>query len=330
MRAAVLRALPARELSVEAVEAPRGPDGWLEVAVEACGICGTDLHILAGESYRPELPFVLGHEPCGMVVRAYGDGGAGELLGKRVVASIFVGCGACAQCLIGNERLCERGARITGVAGLWGGFAERLALAPAQAVEVPGGLAPAEAAALVDAGATAHNAARVAHAHGEGRTLVLGGGPVGFLTASILRSLGRECAVVEPSGPRRELLAARGHATLASLDRQAVDADIVIDCAAAAQNLPRSLERLRPRGLFLAVGYTRVPDLDMAVVSRKELTIRGIRSGRREDLVQVLQLAVKGVIDTPPVTVWPLERVNEALEQLRQQRVAGKAVITVG
>lgn len=330
MRAAVVRALPARELSLEDLDAPRGAHGWLEVAVEACGICGTDLHILAGESYRPELPFVLGHEPCGVVVGVYGDGDASDLLGRRVVASIFVGCGACPPCLAGNERLCERGARITGVAGLWGGFAERLALAPTQPVAVPAGLGATEAAALVDAGATAYNAARVAAAHGAGRILVLGGGPVGFLTASILRSFGRDCVVVEPNGLRSGLLAARGHSTLASLDGCAAEIDIVIDCAGAPQNLPRSLGLLRAHGLFLAVGYTRVPDVDLAAVSRGELTIRGIRSGRRDDLAQVLELAAKGVIDVPPVTVWPLARVNEALDELWQGRVAGKAVVAVG
>jgi len=121
MIAAVLTELPATTLQVVDLPEPLVGPGQVLVRVHACGICGTDLHVMAGESYRPGLPFVLGHEFVGTVVAAPGD--AGDWLGRRVVPTLFMGCGSCPPCLAGDERLCELGARVIGVLGHSGGFA---------------------------------------------------------------------------------------------------------------------------------------------------------------------------------------------------------------
>ena len=115
MRAALVRSLPALELSLETVAAPRaiGPED-LVVRVTACGLCGTDLHILAGHSYQPALPFVLGHEPVGIVVEA-GELAGDRWLGRRVTLTLFTGCGQCRECHRGQERICSNLRSITGV-----------------------------------------------------------------------------------------------------------------------------------------------------------------------------------------------------------------------
>ena len=151
MPAAVVRELPTRHLELEAVPTPRieAPDHLL-LRVEACGICGTDLHILAGTSYRPTLPFVLGHEAVGTVVDAGSD--ATSWVGRRVTMTNFTGCGRCAMCRAGDERLCPDLVSITGVLGAWGGFAGYVRIHAAQAVDVPSPLDAIAAASLVDAG----------------------------------------------------------------------------------------------------------------------------------------------------------------------------------
>src|SRR3984885_8894091 len=145
MKAAVLRELPADRLHIADVPEPERPPGSVEVAVSACGICGKDLHIMGGPSYRPELPFVLGHEPVGTVV-SVSPGADPALVGRRVAAAIFVGCGRCAACGAGEGRLGEQGARAPGVLGLGGGFAERLSRAADHVGEVPAGLTDVPAA----------------------------------------------------------------------------------------------------------------------------------------------------------------------------------------
>src|SRR5262249_50355741 len=172
------------------------------------------------------LPFVLGHEPVGRVLEAAGPAGD-EWLGRRVTLTLFEGCGRCRFCLAGDERLCPNLRSIRGVLDAAGGLAERMAGPAAQAVAVPDAPSGVEAATLVDAGATAMNAAGVIDAD----TVIVGGGPVGLLLAEILASRGIESVVVEPRGERRALAAELGHRVASSLDELDTPVPVVADCA---------------------------------------------------------------------------------------------------
>ena len=90
-----------------------------------------------------------------------------------------------------------------------------------------------------------------------------------------------------------------------------------------------ALELLQPRGRYLCVGYSAVPDIDLAHLAHYELEIKGVRSGARADLEAVLAMVQDGAVKPPPVSKWPLEEVNDALSALRDGRVVGKAVITM-
>ena len=329
MKAAVLRELPSGRLQVCDVPEPALQAGSVIVEVSACGICGTDLHIMGGTSYRPELPFVLGHEPVGTIVGVSPDVDQ-LLLGRRIAAAIFVGCGHCPPCRAGDERLCVHGARVTGVLGLWGGFAERLVLGADQVVDVPADLPDVVAASLVDAGPTAHNAARTVLAGDRppsSSMVVAGAGPVGVVLAGLLMTEGVAPVLVEPNPLRRRAAGELGLHTVASLEETEPAVDVVIDCAGVPDAIVPMLNRVAVHGLYVSVGYAAVPELDLAVVARRELTIRGIRSGTRADLARVLQLAADGALRLPPCQVWTLDGINDALEDLRAGRLAGKAVI---
>jgi 2-desacetyl-2-hydroxyethyl bacteriochlorophyllide A dehydrogenase len=323
MRAAVVEALPARGFAQVELAEPEPGDDELVLEVEACGICGTDLHILDGSSYRPRLPFVLGHEPVGRVVAAGGN--AASWLGARVAITLFTGCGSCALCAAGDERLCEGLVSITGVLARHGGFAERVVVRAAQAVAVPDGLGAAQAATLVDAGATAANAVRRARAT-PGACAIVGGGPVGFLVAELMRAERRTLIVVEPQEARRSALRALGHGVAVGVAAVAA-ADVVVDCSAAPEVPGWALQVLRPRGSLVVVGYAETPPLDLAPLARKELTVVGVRSGSRADLEHALAAAAHGVIRLPSITEFPLARIDEAFAALRAGAVPGKAVV---
>jgi propanol-preferring alcohol dehydrogenase len=322
MRAAVVEELPTATLALVDLEPPEPAPGELLVRVEACGICGTDLHILEGSSYRPALPFVLGHEPVGLVVDAAGPASA-EWLGRRVTLTLFEGCGRCRFCLAGDERLCPDLRSIRGVLDAAGGFAEQMTVPAAQAVEVPDALSSVEAATLVDAGATAMNAAGVIGAE----AVIVGGGPVGLLLAEILRSRGIDSVVVEPREERRALAAELGHPVAASLAELEAPVPVVADCAGDAAAVAPALELLEPHGTLVLVGYARLADFETAPIARKELTLRGIRSGSKAHLEAVIRLAAERAIRLPPATTWPIAEINAAFEALREGRVAGKAVV---
>ena len=255
MRAAVIRSLPtAAPVPGEHPRPSLEADDDTIVAVEACGICGTDLHILDGHSYAPALPFVLGHEPVGVVIEAGKD--AEEWLGRRVTMTLFNGCGACAECTRGDERVCQSMRWVTGILSSDGGFAECVRISATQLVEVPAALDPTSAAVLVDAGATAFNSRRVALANTEAPLVVIGGGPVGWVLAEQLRVDGRLLAVVEPSPRRLAALVEADVRRAAWLDQVAVPREIPSDGdrsarAAAAEGddadarLPQALRNAR-------------------------------------------------------------------------------------
>ena len=326
MQAALARAIPAEWLDVSAVARPRAVEADdVIIRVEACGICGTDLHILDGASYRPTVPFVLGHEPVGTVVETGTAGRSWQ--DRRVTLTLFTGDGVCPQCRQGDERLCPHLVSVTGVLAAWGGYAEYVLVHASQLVAVPDALSPSVAASLVDCGATAANAVRVATERRLVRALVLGAGPIGYMVAELLRLGGVEVQIVQHSALRRAALASIGHDVVASVEETSGAFDAVIDCTGAPAVMAGGLGALAPQGIYVLAGYARVPDLDFAIVARKELTIRGTRSGRREDLERVLELTASGQMRLPGIQEWPLSQVNVALAALRAKRVQGKAVI---
>jgi D-arabinose 1-dehydrogenase-like Zn-dependent alcohol dehydrogenase len=192
---------------------------------------------------------------------------------------------------------------------------------------VPDSLAAPEAAALVDAGATAVNAVEATAYAGPAPLVVIGAGPVGFFVAELLRRDGHELVVVEPQEGRREAALALGHRAAATID--AVDpSPWVIECSGAPEAIAPALDLLLPRGLLVLAGYSTVPDMDLAPIARKELSIRGVRSGSTSHLRQALTLAADGAIRIPALSLWPLEEIGDALAALRGGTVEGKAVIT--
>lgn len=324
--AAVLTELPAEKLTIDSVARPIAEaDDDVVLRVEACGICGTDLHILSGESYRPKLPFILGHEPVGVAVGA--GPAARDWLGKRATMTLFTGDGTCPMCAAGDERLCPNLQSITGVLGVNGAYAEYVRVHAWQLIDVPGSLTGPQAASLVDSGATAANSVRVALTHSPRRVLVLGAGPIGFLCAEMLTVHGVSPQVVEPNPLRRGAAAALGHDVVESVKAATTPVEVVIDCTGVPAAVAPGVDALGPRGLYLLAGYSRVPDFDFAAVSRKEAEIRGIRSGRRGDLESLIALAASGRVRMPELSLWRLSDVNNALGALRAGQVTGKAIV---
>jgi 2-desacetyl-2-hydroxyethyl bacteriochlorophyllide A dehydrogenase len=330
VRAAQLVEIPSTELQLADVPEPELRPLSVIISVEACGICGTDLHIMEGSGYRPEVPFTLGHEPVG-IVTAVGPQVDDALIGSRVVPTIFVGCNHCLACLSGDERLCVNGPSITGVFVQPGGFAQRMALMATQLVSVPAQVPVEVAATLVDAGATAHNAVRTAldGPRGGGEHLVVGAGPVGFLVAELLRYRAAQPVVLESNAERRRAAQKCGYQVESDLSEIDGPFSSVIDCAAAPGLVGPLLSLLEPHGVYVSVGYAMLDHFDMPLVSHRELVVRGVRSGRRSDLEQVLGLVADGAISPPTWDSWPLEEINTALASLRAGLVAGKAVVVM-
>ncbi len=329
MHAAVLRRIPDRRFVIERVPiATPSQPGQVLLEVHACGICGTDLHIMAGTSYRPALPFVLGHEAVGRVVAAHPT----DLhwVDRMVAVSPFRGCGRCRHCHNGDVRLCQERQEVTGVLGAWGGFANYELVESAQLVPLPEGLSTTIAASLVDCGPTALNAVQHVQSVKPESVVVIGSGAIGRLVVQMLSPIVDRLAVVEPLAVRRAALLtqlSRPVQLVAGADEVTGDIDAVVECSGTAEALQWSISRLSPHGLLVLAGYAQTKDFDFADVSRKELTIRGVRSGSLAHLQAVLDLAADGSLDPVKPTLWPLIEINSALQALLSDQPPAKAVI---
>ena len=197
MRAMVLDR-PRTPLRLEERPRPNPAPGQVRLAVRACGVCRTDLHVLDGELTDPKLPLVLGHQVVGEV-EARGDEARRFPLGARVgVPWLAWTCGTCALCVKGRENLCTR-ARFTGYT-LDGGFAEACLVDERFAYPIEGSAGDSQAAPWLCAGLIGYRALRMA---GEAvRVGLYGFGAAGHLIAQICRHQGREVYAFTRPGDR--------------------------------------------------------------------------------------------------------------------------------
>jgi L-iditol 2-dehydrogenase len=346
MQAAVLREFG--RLTLEQVPVPAPGLGEVLVRVRACGLCGTDLKIVAGgfrETWPPALPFIIGHEWSGEVsVLGPGTEHSGLVPGDRVVAENHTGCGACPMCRAGRYNLCERvrepGFKLYGHTAP-GALAE-YAVRPAVALhKVPSHVTDV-AAALVNQGALTVHAARRARLGPGDSVAVFGPGLLGLLMLQVARASGAATVVMVGRGKR--LTVARELGSTAIVDYEETDpvagvraatggrgADCVFDCSGNTSVIPQALRSVRRGGsvalLGLAGGATA--ELPVDLVTLDELNVLGVRSSPNAYPAMIALLA-SGAIRTEPLTtdLYSLANVAAAFDALAR-REAIRPIITM-
>ncbi|MFC3746594.1 2,3-butanediol dehydrogenase [Paenibacillus sp. GCM10012306] len=201
-----------KDLRVETIREPEVQKGQVKIKVEACGICGSDLHeYAAGPIFIPEgaphpltneqAPIVMGHEFSGQIVEV-GEGVSSLQIGDRVVVEPIFACGKCAACKQGKYNLCEK-MGFLGLAGGGGGFSEYVAVDVNMVHKIPSNLSY-EQGALVEPSAVALYAVRSSQFKVGDRAAVFGTGPIGLLVIEALKASGAsEIYAVELSEERR-------------------------------------------------------------------------------------------------------------------------------
>jgi len=328
MRAQILdRARQA--LTLREIEDPPCGDGQVRVAVRACAVCRTDLHVLDGELNRPKLPLVLGHQIVGTVVEL-GAGVTSLAVGDRVgVPWLGWTDGTCAFCRSGRENLCVA-ARFTGYT-IDGGYAEQAVADARFCFSLPPGLDDVHQAPLLCAGLIGYRALRLA---GEGRRIgFYGFGSAAHLVAQVVVAQGRELYAFTRDGDARGQAFARERGAVwagGSDERPPVPLDAAIVFASVGELVVRALEALAPGGRVVCAGI-HMSDIPSFPYEKLwgERSIRSVANLTRDDGREFLPLAARlGV--KPEVTVFPLERANEAVQALREGRFTGSAVLAVG
>ncbi|MEP7275484.1 MAG: alcohol dehydrogenase catalytic domain-containing protein [Betaproteobacteria bacterium] len=264
---------------------PVAGDGDVMLAVEAAGICGSDMHAYHGRDPRRQPPLILGHELAGRILD-------GPDAGTRVTVNPLVTCGRCDYCVSGRDNLCARRTMI-GMSRP-GGFAQRIAVPQRTLIEIPQAMS-ARAAALTEPAATALHALALAmralvRPLPEARLLVIGGGAVGLLAALLARTYGcRDVALAETNPLRRQ--AAQSAADVSVLDPggglEGLDsvADLVIDAVGAAATRDTALRAVRPGGVVVHIGLLDwTSPIDMRKLTLAEITLIGTYTYSTADL----------------------------------------------
>ena len=321
-------------------EVPRPEPGPDEVLVEitACGICGSDLHMVLEKYARPGS--ILGHEWSGIVTTAPGD--SGWVPGDRVVGNAAAGCGTCRPCRRGRPSVCLHRPSAD-FAGYRGAFCQFKTVAANGLIRIPDALATRPAALAEPTAITLH-ALRLANVRPEDRVLVTGAGPVGLLIIAVLKAQGiNDITVSEPSAVRRQQALDVGAARVVSPD--ALEAPPmtlpVAEPFAGRVRMLRSCQcgrgRLRTARLRRHPGHCgdRVRPAPLQSEPHDHLRARGHRGLqlRRRGLRPAVDLLGSGTLplDTliEPEDI-PLTEVMDAMERLARGEIPSKVMVGPG
>jgi propanol-preferring alcohol dehydrogenase len=298
----------------------------LLIQVSACGVCRTDLHVVDGELAHPKHQLIPGHEIVGTVV-ATGPGTTRFTIGQRIgVPWLGRTCGRCDYCLSGRENLCDQ-AQFTGYT-LDGGYAQFAVADQRYCFALPEGYSDAEAAPLLCAGLIGYRALIAAgDAHRLG---IYGFGAAAHIIAQIARTQGREVYAFTKPGDTAGQQFARDLGVVWAGDSteappELLDAAILF--APVGALVPEALKRTGKGGTVVCAGIhmSEIPAFSYDLLWG-ERTVRSVANLTRRDGEKFLKLAWKAGVRSE-VQRYPLERANEALEDLRQGRVRGAAVL---
>lgn len=328
MRAMVLHAVGS-PLRLETRPRPEPGPGELRIAVRACGVCRTDLHVVDGDLPQVCEAITPGHEIVG-VVDALGPGVVGFRVGDRVGAP-WLGrtCGVCRYCTSGQENLCDA----PGFNGwtLDGGYAEAFVGDAAYCFPIPEAYSEVEAAPLMCAGLIGYRSWRKAcEGGGVERLGLYGFGGAAHLLAQLAIWKGQAVyAFTRPGdGPAQALARRLGCVWAGGSDEpppELLDAAIVF--APVGALVPAALKAVRKGGVVVCGGIhmSDIPSFPYAALW-EERRLVSVANLTRNDGLEYLPLAAAAGVRAE-ITTFPLDEANAALDALRQGAFTGAAVL---
>jgi propanol-preferring alcohol dehydrogenase len=305
---------------------PRPGPQQLLIAVQACAVCRTDLHVVDGELPDPKLPLVPGHEIIGTVVE---KGAAAERFatGDRVgVPWLGWTCGVCEYCRGGRENLCDR-AHFTGYQ-IDGGYAELTLADERFCFAIDPRYGDVEAAPLMCAGLIGYRALRMA---GDARCLgIYGFGAAAHIVAQVARHQGRRLFAFTRPGDKAaqdfaHSLGAEWAGDSTAQPPEPLDAALIF--APVGPLVPAALAATKKGGVVVCGGIhmSDIPSFPYRILWEERI-VRSVANLTRRDAEEFLALAPEAGVRTETVT-YPLDRANDALSDLRRGALRGAAVL---
>ncbi|MBT8173195.1 MAG: alcohol dehydrogenase, partial [Nitrosopumilus sp.] len=348
---------PNEPLAVSESETPKPQGSQVLLKVKSVGVCHSDLHLWEGgydlgdgnfmkvTDRGVKYPVTPGHEIVG-TVEEIGDDVSGISKGEDVLVFPWIGCGECPACKVGNENLCDTPKSM----GVFqdGGYSDYALIPNYKYLAKLDGVNPDSATSLACSGLTAYNAVKKANENSPEFLLIIGAGGLGLMAIQIAKAITKAKIICIDNDDKKFDTAKKMGAdfvvntsvsgSLSSGTGSPVDkiisicngkgADSVIDFVNAPQTVRTALVVVRKRGNIVLVGlFGGSLEISLVTIPLKSIVIQGAYTGNYTDMVELLDLARKGIINPMISKRYSLDDANTALEDLKARKIVGRAVI---
>jgi len=340
---------PNEPLKVSSIETPKPQDNQVLVKVTSVGVCHSDLHLWEGgydlgdgqfmkvTDRGVKYPVTPGHEIVG-VVEDFGNNVSGILKGDEVLVFPWIGCGQCPACKVGNENLCDMPKSL----GVFqdGGYSDYAMIPNSKYLAKLDGVNPDAATSLACSGLTAYTAIKKSNQNSPEFLVIVGAGGLGLMGVQIAKAITKAKIIcVDLDDQKLETAKEMGaDFTVNSKDPETAKkiisicndkgADSVVDFVNAPPTAKLDFAILRKRGNLVLVGlFGGSIELSLVTIPLKSIIIQGAYTGNYHDMVELLDLARKGIINPVISKRYTLDQANTALEDLKARKIIGRAVI---
>ena len=336
-------------LHLEDLRTPKPKHEQVLVRVESAGVCHSDLHLWEGGYAGPQgvfmkvedrgvrFPLTPGHEVAGRI-EEIGESVTGFQTGERVLVYPWIGEGLCPACRVGEENLCD----LPRTLGIYqdGGYSQ-LILVPSHKYLVKiQNLDISASASLACSGLTAYTAVKKANAQASETIVLVGAGGLGLMGVQIAKAITNAQVVIVDVDDKKLSEAKRLGAdqTINSLSSDPVKgikditggigSEIVIDFVNNAKTAQTTINMIRKRGRLIMVGlFGGALELNLPLIPLRAFTLTGAYTGKFADLIDLVALAKSGKIQSVVSRKYKLDDVNQALNELKDGKIIGRAVL---
>ena len=307
------------------------PPEYVEIKVEYCGVCHSDLSMLDNEWRNTVYPFVPGHEMVG-VITAMGDQVKGLKVGQRVGQGWFASsCMHCRPCVTGDQHLCS--SKQASIVGRHGGFAERVRCHWNWALPLPEALDPAKAGPLFCGGITVFSPLLEFGVKPTDRVGVVGIGGLGHMALRFLNKWGCEVTAFTSSESKRdEAMQLGAHHVVSSTDKASLKKlagrlDFILVTSNVTLDWPAYLSTLAPHGRLHIVGAVMEPlNVGVFQLMGGQKSLSSSPTGSPGTMAAMLDFCARHGI-APQVEEFPMSRVNDAMAHLRSGKARYRVVL---
>jgi len=339
---------PDKPLELNQIEISEPTGTQVLVKVISTGVCHSDLHLWeggydTGDGFMKvtdrgvKFPVTPGHEVVGKVEKI-GDSVKDVNIDDTVLVYPWIGCGNCPTCEKGDTNLCENPKSL----GVFqdGGYAEQVIVPDYKFLASIGDLNPDSASSLACSGLTAYTAIKKALVNNPESILIVGAGGLGLMGVQLASHMAK-CKIICADLDDKKLNIAKELGATDIVNTKEGDAtqkimsisnekgiDSIVDFVNAPPTVKLDLSVIRKRGNIILVGlFGGSVDLPLVSVPLKAITIQGAYTGNYNDMVELIDLAKKDVINPLVSKHYTLDEATNALDDLKNRKILGRAVI---